>query len=187
MLIARKVLYAYINMYVYTRIYIYIYIYIHIYVYIYTCMHTYIGTEEGVNGGEDLVRYQTFLDILRISRNRKMAALQRAKQLQRRGLKRWESNGLVNRIIYLLMRVYVCDFPHHVVYFWCHVQHQTYSSTSGSQTMVEWWISKSYLCLFSLVCVNTCFVFYGVFVWYYLECNIFFNVGVSNDGRVLDW
>jgi hypothetical protein len=42
------------------------------------------------------VRYRIFLDILRISRNRKMAALQRAKVLQRRGLKRWQSNSLVS-------------------------------------------------------------------------------------------
>ena len=55
------------------------------------------GIEKAKDGGEDLVRYQTFLDILRISRNRKMAALQRAKELTRRGLKRWQANGLVRR------------------------------------------------------------------------------------------
>ena len=47
------------------------------------------------DGGEVLVRYRIFLDILRISRNRKMTSLQRAKELQRRGLKRWQQNSLV--------------------------------------------------------------------------------------------
>ena len=53
------------------------------------------GTEASKDGGEDLVRYQIFLDIIRISRNRKMAALQRAKELTRKGLKRWQQNSLV--------------------------------------------------------------------------------------------
>ena len=38
----------------------------------------------------------TLLDIVRISRNRKMAVLQRAKVLQRRGLNGWQSNSLVS-------------------------------------------------------------------------------------------
>jgi hypothetical protein len=53
------------------------------------------GTDASKDGGEDLVRYRTFLDIIRISRNRKMAALSRAKELTRRGLKRWQQNSLV--------------------------------------------------------------------------------------------
>jgi hypothetical protein len=55
------------------------------------------------DGGEVLVRYRIFLDILRISRNRKMASLQRAKELQRRGLKRWQQNSLVSPAAYSVL------------------------------------------------------------------------------------
>lgn len=56
------------------------------------------GTEPGKNGQDEQVRYQIFLDMLRIARNRKMASLMRSKQLTRQGLKRWQSNNLVRVI-----------------------------------------------------------------------------------------
>jgi hypothetical protein len=54
------------------------------------------GTEPGNEDREEVVKYQTFIDIIRIARNRKMASLQRAKVLTMRGLKRWQSNSLVS-------------------------------------------------------------------------------------------
>lgn len=54
------------------------------------------GTEETEGQGEGagqvvvMVQYNAFLDMLRVARNRKMAALQRASRIKRRGLKRWQ-------------------------------------------------------------------------------------------------
>ena len=58
------------------------------------------------------MRYRIFLDILRISRNRKMASLQRAKELKRRGLKRWQSNSLVSPAACSVLRLrLLCTSP----------------------------------------------------------------------------
>jgi len=67
------------------------------------------GTERrvsqvSISGGQEpvpyetLVNYAVFLEILRLARNRKMANLQRAREIQKKGLMRWQFRQVVRLI-----------------------------------------------------------------------------------------